>query len=304
MNKYKSFILLLLVGACAVNAQTLVTGTATLERLEKGVYSISKSNGISKTIELDGANQNKIPGTLAVLFEDCNSMRDDLFNTFIFSEQTLIKAVNKYNSCDYSDYAPTENELDEANSINMDFVKFYGGFGIGLKNISFFESDQKETLTQYGGQIGVTVSPRFVGNLQGNLYFNFQATMGFGGEKSFTNSVSPTSFSVNTYRLAFGTEYYFNKKGKISPFLGIEIGLVGDNFKGNVDSAPFKIDGGNPIWMPKAGILFALGNGNDIGFRVDYIPEYDNDLSFPNGENYIPLIVKSRYINIGLNYYY
>jgi hypothetical protein len=298
------FIILLLIGTCAVNAQTLVTGNATLERLEKGIYTISKSDGISKTIELNGANQNKIPGMLAVLFEDCNSMREDLFNTFLFSERSLIDAVNNYNSCDYSAYAPTENELDEANSINMDFVKLYGGFGIGLKSISFFESDQKETLTQYGGQIGVTVSPHFVGNLQGNLYFNFQATMGFGGEKSFTNSVSPTSFSVNTYRLAFGTEYYFNKKGKINPFIGVGIGLAGDNFKGNVDGIPFKIDGGNPIWMPKAGVLFALGNGNDIGFTVDYIPEYDNDLSFPNGEDYIPLVVKSRYINFGLNYYY
>jgi hypothetical protein len=304
MKKYISFIILLMVGICSVNAQTLVTGNATLDRIDDNVYTITKNDGNSITIDLSTANQNKIPGILAVLFDDCNSMRDDLFRNRLFTQQTLVRSVNTYNSCDYSAYAPTENELADANSINMDFVKFYGGIGIGLKSISFFENDQKETLTQYGAQIGVTVSPHFVGNLQGNLYFNFQAIMGFGGEKSFTNSISPTSFSVNTYRLSFGTEYYFNKKGKINPFIGVGIGLSGDHFKGNVDGIPFKIDGGNPIWMPKAGILFALGNGNDIGFTVDYIPEYKNDLSFPNGEDYIPLIVKSRYINLGLNYYF
>jgi hypothetical protein len=304
MKTYFSLIALLLVAISTTFGQTLVSGNATLERIDKNVYTITKSDGVSKTIEINTPNENKIPGILAVLFDDCNSLRDELFQTRLFTEAILINRVKAYNDCDYSAYTPTENELQDANSFNLDFVKVYGGFGLSLKNIRFFESDESETLNQYGGQIGVTVSPRFVGKLQGNLFFNFQATMGFGGKKAFSNAPSPTSFSVNTYRLAFGTEYYFSKNGKINPFIGVGIGLVSDHFKGNVDAKPFKIAGGNPIWMPKAGVLFVLGNGHDIGLTVEYIPEYDNDLSFPDGEEVIPLIVKSRYINIGLNYYY
>ena len=91
------------------------------------------------------------------------------------------------------------------------------------------------------------------------------------------------------------------------PYLGIGVGLASDYFKGNVAGLQFDINGGNPIWMPKAGLLYSLGNGNDIGITFEYIPEYENDLSFPSNDEempVIPLIVKSSHINFGLNYYF
>ncbi len=303
MKSYSLFTLFFLVGLFSINAQSLVQGKASLEKLEKNKYTISKIDGVSKTINI-GKDQNKIPGILAVLFEDCNSMRDGLFKMETFSEKTLVKAVNNYNACRYSDYTPTAKEIERANSFNNDVFKFYGGFGVGLKSVSFFESDEKENLNQFGFQLGVLGSPDFIGPLQGNLHFDFQASLNFGGETDFINSISPTNFSVNTYRLTLGMNYFFNKNGTIKPFLGVAIGVTGDYFKGNVNGLPFKISGGNPIWMPKAGVLYALGNGKDIGITVEYIPEYDNDLSFPNGEETIPLLVKSSHLNFGLNYYF
>ena len=303
LSKYIYFVIFIFLGVNAT-AQSLVTGKASLEKTEKQVYTITMDNGVSKTIDLNAENQNSIKGILAVLFGDCGTMRDEIFATEYFSEKTLIKYVNSYNSCDYSKYAPTEKELEKVNSNEIDIVKFYGGFGVGLKNISFFDNTNKETLNQYGATIGIMATPSFVGVLQGNLYFSFQASMSFGGEKTFINAPSATSFSANTYRLMLGTEYYFNKNGKIKPFLGVAIGLTGDNYKGNVTDFPFKISGGDPIWMPKIGLLYSLGSGKDIGVTVDYIPEYENDLSFPNGDVIIPLIVKSSYFNFGLNFYF
>lgn len=303
MKSYTLFALLFLAGLFSINAQSLVKGKASLEKIEKNKYIISKADGMTKTVDLS-SDQSKIPGILAVLFEDCNSMRDGLFKKEYFSEKTLLKTVTEYNSCDYSDYSPTDKELETANSYNNDQYKFYGGFGFGIKSVSFFQSDNEEKLNQFGLQLGVLGSPDFFGALQGNLHFDFQASLNFGGETDFTNSISPTSFSVNTYRLTLGMDYFFNKSGTIKPFLGVAIGVTGDYFEGNVNDLPFKISGGNPIWMPKAGVLYALGNGKDIGITVEYIPEYDNDLSFPNGETTIPLLVKSSHLNFGLNYYF
>ena len=286
----------------SASAQQIVTGKASLEKTDKRVYTISMTDGVSKTIDLN--SESNIKGILAVLFEDCSAIRDEIFATDYFSETVLMKFVNSYNSCTYSSYSPTEKELNRANSSEVDKVKFYGGFSLGLKNISFFENSQKETLNQYGATIGVMATPSFVGALQGNLYFSFQATMSFGGEQTFKNAPMPTSFSANTYRLMLGSEYYFNKTGKIKPFLGIGIGLTQDSYKGNVSNIPFKIDGGDPIWMPKIGLLYAINNSKDIGITFDYIPEYTNDLSFPNGDVIVPLIVKSSYFNFALNFYF
>ena len=303
MKSYTLFALFFLASLFIVNGQSLVQGKASLEKLEKKEYSISIANGLTKTINLD-QDQNKIPGILAVLFEDCNSMRDGLFKMGPFSEKTLIKAVNKYNTCDYSDYAPTEKEIETARSYNTDVVRFYGGFGLSIKSVSFFQSDDEEKLNQFGFQLGVLGSPGFLGPIQGNLLFDFQASGSFGGVTDFTNAINPTSFSVNTYQLALGVDYLFNKNGAIKPFLGIAIGFTVDYFEGNVEGLRFKINGNNPVWIPKAGLLYALGNGKDIGITVEYIPEYDNDLSFPVGEELVPLIVKSSHLNFGLNYYF
>jgi hypothetical protein len=126
--------------------------------------------------------------------------------------------------------------------------------------------------------------------------------MSFGGDKTFENQ--PTNFSANTARLIFGSEYYFNKNGKIKPFLGIGIGLTRDFYEGSVSNSSFKIDGGDPIWTPKIGLLYAINSNNDIGITFNYIPEYTNNLSFPSDNMIIPLIVRSSYYNFALNFYF
>jgi hypothetical protein len=286
----------------SVSAQQLVTGKATLEKIDKRVYTISKIDGISKTIDLD--SENNIKGTLAVLFEDCGDIRDEIFATDYFDEKTVTEFTNKYNNCEYGSYNPTEKELTRANTNNTDQVRFYGGIDIGLKNISFFEDSQTEVLNQYGATVGIMATPVFLGSLQGNLYFSFQATMSFGGEKTFKYAPQPTSFSANTFRLMLGSEYYFNKNGKIKPFVGIGIGLTSDSYKGTVNNIPFKINGGDPIWTPKIGLLYAINSTKDLGITFNYIPEYTNDLSFPNDDMIIPLKVRSSYYNFALNFYF
>jgi len=298
---YTSLFMLLLTGF-TVSAQQLVTGKATLEKIDKRVYTISKIDGISKTIDLD--SKNNIKGVLSVLFEDCSDIRDEIFATEYFDEKTLTEYTNSYNNCNYSGYTPTEKELDRVNSKKIDQVRFYGGVTIGLKNISFFDDSRTEVLNQYGATIGMMATPGFLGSLQGNLYFSFQATMSFGGEKTFKYAPQPTSFSANTFRLMLGSEYYFNKNGKIKPFVGIGFGLTSDSYKGNVANAPFKINGGDPIWTPKIGLLYAISSSKDVGITFSYIPEYTNDLSFPNDNMIIPLIVRSSYYNFALNFYF
>jgi hypothetical protein len=303
MPKLYTSLFILLFTSLTISAQQLVTGKATLEKTDKRVYTISKIDGISKALDLDSENKNNIKGVLAVLFEDCGDIRDEIFATEYFDEKTLVKYTNSYNNCDYSSYTPTEKELESVNSKKVDQVRFYGGVELGLKNISV-NSNEEDVLNQYGATIGIMASPSFMGALQGNLYFSFQATMSFGGEETFKNDLDPTSFSANTIRFILSSEYYFNKNGKIKPFAGIGFGLTRDSYEGTVSNIPFKIDGGDPIWSPKVGLLYAINSSKDIGFTFSYISEYTNDLSFPNDQMIIPLIVKSSYYNFALNFYF
>ena len=303
LRPYTTLFILLLTGF-SISAQQLVTGKATLEKTNKRIYTISKSDGISKTIDLDSEHKNNIKGILAVLFEDCGDLRDDIFATEYFDEKTLTAYTHSYNNCDYSNYAPTEKELNKVNAKKIDGLRFFAGLDFGMKNISFFDDSRTEVLNQFGATIGLMATPGFLGSLQGNLYFSFQATVSFGGEKTFKYAPQSTSFSANTSRLMLGSEYYFNKNGKIQPFLGIGFGLTSDSYKGNVDNAPFKINGGDPIWTPKIGLLYAIDSSNNLGITFSYIPEYTNDLRFPDDDTIIPLIVKSSYYNVALNFYF
>lgn len=304
MQKLRTSLYILLLTSFSVSAQQLVTGKATLEKIDKRIYTISKSDGISKTLDLDSKNKTNIKGVLAVLFEDCSEIRDKIFATDYFDQKTLVEFTNSYNNCEYGSYIPTEKELKSVNSRNVDQVRFYGGVDLNMKNISFFDDTQTEVLNQYGATVGIMASPIFLEQLQGNLYFSFQTTIVFGGEKTFGNAPEPTTFSANTFRFILGSEYYFNKNGKIKPFAGIGFGLTRDSYEGNVDNNPFKIDGGDPIWSPKIGLLYAINDNNDLGITFNYISEYTNNLSFPNDDKIIPLIVKSSYYNFSLNFYF
>jgi len=282
----------------------LIRGKASLFQIEKRKYLISTED--NRFIVINSKDNGNIErGKLTVIFNDCNSLRENIYKVNSLSESYLKILVTEYNSCNYGEFSPTEKEINMADQFNTDEFKVFVGAGLGLRNVSFFENSSTESLNQFGFKVGVAATPTFLGNLKGNLYFNIEASAFFGSEKDFKNAPSPTSFSVNTYRMVFGLDYYFNKHGKIKPYLGMGIGISGDYFEGNVSGDTFDINGGSPIWMPKAGIMYTLNNGKDISLAFDYIPEYENNLSFPVGEDQIiPLIVNSSYFNIGLNYYF
>jgi hypothetical protein len=47
-----------------------------------------------------------------------------------------------------------------------------------------------------------------------------------------------------------------------------------------------------------------LDEKKSLGVILSYIPEYENDLSFWNGEEIVPLIIDTHYINAGLYFYF
>ncbi len=279
------------------------SGKGTLYKINEKQYLITVDNGKNAVIDLQDSNA-KIPGTLAVLFEDCNTIRDLLNAEDNFNEAALQKIITTYNSCSYSAYAPTEREVKNANTHNTDQASFYIGLGGGLNSVSFFESSDTESLAAGQFTIGVIASPSFFGPIQGNLFVTLEGNVSLSGDNDFGNTDAPVSFSVNTFRALLGLEYQFNKTGKIKPFIGVSGGVTSDSFEGNVDGLAFDISGGNPIVAPRIGARFALPNKKNIGVSLTYIAEYENNLSFPAGDIIVPLIVNSEYFTLGVNYYF
>lgn len=282
---------------------TLVSGTASLHHGGGDNYGVTKENGQAQSFSLS-ENNNRIAGILSVLFEDCNAIRETLYKQDEFSERSLVQYVSNYNTCSYSDYAPTDGEIARAKSFNTDTAQFYAGPGAGFGSVSFFDSNSTEGNTSFGINAGVTVSPSFLGTIQGNLHFYLEGSALFSGSTDFSNAGSPVDFKKQIFRAVIGTEYYFNKSGKINPFIGIGVGATSDSFDGSVAGDTFDITGGNTIYAPRAGVLFQLTNGKHVGVVVQYISEYENDLSFPKGEVIIPLMVNTRSLTVSLNYYF
>lgn len=281
----------------------ITSGKANLYKVNASQYLVAVENGKNAIIDTNGSSS-KIPGTLAVLFDDCNSIRALLNNEDNFNEAALRKIVNSYNSCEYSAYAPTEKEAKNAALHNTDQAIFYAGFGGGLNAISFFDSNDTEALISTQIQAGVIASPSFFGAIQGNLFVSLEGSASFSGENDFENAVSPTRFRVNSYRAFLGLEYLFNKTGKIKPFAGISIGITSDSFKGDVDEFSFDITGGNTLFVPKIGARYQLPNQKHIGLTLSYLSEYENNLSFPVNDTVIPLVVNNENFTFSLSYYF
>ncbi len=283
----------------------LVSGKATLYHLTAKDYIIIKNNEEGKGFNLE-ENKAQIPGILALLFNNCNSIRDAIHKSGTINERILRDLVSDYNNCNYSDYTPTENEMKNTNIHNTDVYRFYGGFQTGFNNTTVNDFDANNT-TGFGLGLGLAASPGFTGNLQGNLYFDFDVSMIFTGDTNFNNHLEqPLNYNVNSFRFSIGMEYLFNKEGVLQPFLGIGYGYTSDYYNGTIGTIDFKDHDQNYFFIPKAGLLYKLNNGKHIGLTVSYISEYENDLSFRFGEEltYYPLVIETSAINVGLNYYF
>jgi len=288
------------------NGNILVSGKATLIKYSDSKFAVKMSNGEEKVLYTgdDSYKQKQVPGILSVLFNDCNSIRDEINKDQTFTESKLINLTNLYNQCTYGAYQATTSEIEEANRYQTDTFQFYGGIGASVNRISFFNFDDYETQTQPQINVGVAVTPGFVGNLQNNLYFTAEASAAFSGDKDFNNAPFTTNFKKNSYRFTLGAEYRFAKEKKIQPFVGIGIGAATESYDGFYNGDRIDQAEGNIFFQPKAGVLVGLNNGKKIGFTVSFIPEYETNLSFIKNNTLIPLIVDSHYFNAGINYYF
>ncbi|PQB05024.1 outer membrane beta-barrel protein [Aureitalea marina] len=288
-------------------AASLDAGKATLYHLGGRNFLVSSPNG-AQMVEAGNAGQGggsqKIRGVLSVIYQDCNSIRETINNLIDFRESNLVNLNQAYNSCEYGDYAPTDREVQKAEKFNTDIFRFYLGAGIGLNSVKFFDTGSSESLVSPRLNAGVTVSPAFNNNLRGALFFYFNGAVNLPSENDFGNSPSPTTIKITSWQFDLGTEYLFNSKGKVKPLIGIGIGFAADRFKGNVAGEGFNIGGGNVFFTPRAGVQFALNNGGHLGLIANFIPRYDNDLTFPRNGQIIPLIVNSQWTNFTLVYYF
>jgi hypothetical protein len=287
-----------------IQAQELASGKATLTRKATGNYEISKTDGTTKTVNIRPNEDAQTRGILAVLFQDCEEVRQKAATTVGVSEAQLVQWVKDYNNCDYAPYQPTEGEVKAAANFQGDKMKLFASLGASLNRISFFNFDDYENLTQGQASFGIAATPGFLGTLQGNLYFTLEASAALSGEKDFGNSPFKTNFKKNSFRASFGGEYHFNKNGSFQPLVGIAIGLVRDQYKGSYDIYELDQTEGSAFFMPKVGVLFPLDSKKSLGVILSYIPEYENDLTFRSGDEIIPLTIDSHYLNAGLYLYF
>ncbi len=302
--KSLKLVLLALLASFGMQSQELISGKATLTKIDNGIYDIKKEDGTLKQINIRPNVEEHLQGTLSVLFQDCVEMRKSVFNLKKITEDDLIIAIEKYNNCNYTPFEPTEKEIKQASNFQEDQFKLFASIGASLNRISYFNFDDYENLTQGQLTFGIAATPGFTGSLQGNLYFTMEVNAAFSGDKDFGNSPFETNFKKNSYRGSLGAEYHFNKNGSTQPFIGVGIGVVRDHYNGTYNKYKIEQTKGSGFWIPKAGILFSLDDKKSLGVIVSYIPEYENDLSFVDNGVEVPLIIDTHYINAGLYLYF
>lgn len=297
-------LLFLLLASFGMQAQELVTGKAVLTRLATGIYEIKKEDGTTKKINIRPNEDTHVQGTLAVLFRDCEKLRQSVFDSHLVTEGQLIQAVETYNNCEYTPFEPTEKEIKQAANFQGDEYKLFASIGGSLNRISFFNFDDYENLTQGQASFGIAATPGFIGSLQGNLYVTLEVNAAFSGDKDFGNSPFETNFRKDSQKANLGLEYHFNKNGSIRPLIGIGIGLSSDHYKGNYNGYKLNERDGSAFAIPKLGVLFSLDEKKSLGVILSYIPEYENDLSFRTEDDIIPLIIDTHFFNAGLYLYF
>lgn len=281
----------------------LTAGKASLYEITRWDFGVLMEDGTSKLLDTK-EGQAQLPGLLSVLFSDCGAIRDRLKYEGNFDRRNLASVTEQYNTCDYgAGYTPTEAEVKDAES--EDLIDVYVGVGPGFSQVGFFDGSETDSATSFGFDVGILITPSFVGPLQGNLFFGLEGSFNFTGDTDYNSAPAPINYSLNAYRALLFTQYHFNKKGSFQPYIGFGIGFTGDYFKGSYNGDAFKIRGdGNVLWNPRAGVLFNLNEKHSIGLTVSYIPEYDNRLSFPAEEELIPLNSQTETIQTRVAFYF
>lgn len=302
--KVLKLLLLTLLVSFGMQAQELVTGQATLTKIQNGIYEIKIEDETIKTIDIRPNVEERLQGTLSVLFKECEETRQAVFNLREITESNLVETVKNYNNCDYTPFEPTEKEVKQAAKFQVDQYKFFAGIGASINRISYFRLDDYENLTQGQLSFGIAATPGFVGGLQGNLYFTIEVNAAFSGSKDFSNLPFPTNFKKNSFRGSLGAEFQFNKNGSIQPLIGAGVGFLRDHYNGYYNDYQINQTENNVFWIPKVGVLFSLDERKSLGLIVSYIPKYENTLSTMTNKQDVPLIVDTNNINAGLYLYF
>ncbi|MFC7356566.1 outer membrane beta-barrel protein [Jejudonia soesokkakensis] len=289
-------------------AEELVDGKATLLDIGNDRLLVRKSGEESQVLYMDSTNpeKNKIPGILSLIFNDCNSIREDLKNGLRYTQYSVVETVKAYNNCDYNNtgYIPTEQEISMSSDYQRDEFLFYGGIGATLNRSSFFNFDDYESFTQPQIQIGVLATPGFVGSLQGKLFFYLEALASFSGDRDYENAGVPASLKKSSLKAIIGPEYHFNTDKTIQPVIGVGFGVGADTYKGKYDGFAVDDTGGHIFLAPKIGLLFNLSNGKKIGVMANYITEYEAKLNYERNNTIAPIIIDTHNFTLGINYYF
>lgn len=281
----------------------LVTGKATLFHAFGNDYLLVHEEKGNHFLNISEANK-QLPGTLAVLFNDCNGLRDRIYNTDDITASRLLDFTDQYNSCSFTAFEPTQEEIKAAEWFNSDVLKIYFGVGPAFNDVTFFDSDTAQNEASFGANFGILASPAFLGALRGNLYAGLEASASFMSDKSFPNAPRDANFKVNAWRMELGSQYHLFKDGIIEPYIGIGIGFSSDYFEGSYDGFPIDVNGGNVYYAPRAGILFNLNSDHSIGIMVSYLSGYTNDLDFRRGDVVTRYQVNSQYLRTAINFYF
>ena len=139
-------------------------------------------------------------------------------------------------------------------------------------------------------------------NFQNKLFFGLDAGANFSSSHTFPNAPQTAVFKITHYQFSFDTNFYFNSASSIQPFLGVGIGAASDNFEGSYQGDSLDITGGNTFAKLIGGVSFSLKNDAALEAIFQFIPEYENDLTYPKNNTNVPLLLQSRYFQMGLRY--
>lgn len=280
---------------------TLVKGKATLYEKNNKLFFIENQNNLREINTSE--NTFLIPGTLNLLFNDCNSIREPIARVSNFNRSALIRLTEQYNQCDYSEsFELTDKEIRESKRFKSDVFSFYAGAGLTLSKTSYKEADKNSVLPQLS--LGVLVSPGFLGSLQHKLHFGTDVSYGLAQSQTLNYANESLEFKLHSFVYALETQFHFNSSGNIQPYVGIGANFHSDRYKGELNGERFNSMDGGFNYNLKAGLIYKTGK-NQWGWSLRYIPEFTSDASFFNSQGtFTPLDINNSYIASRIEFYF
>lgn len=279
----------------------LTSGKATLYEKSSSLFFIENQN-IFREINTS-ENTFLIPGTLNLLFKDCNSIREPIARVSNFNRSALIRLTEQYNQCDYTEsFELTQKEIRESERFRRDVFSFYAGAGLTLSQTSYKDADKNSVLPQLS--LGVLVSPGFLGNLQHKLYFGTDVSYGLAQSQTLNTTNESLEFKLQSFVYALETQFHFNSSGNIQPYVGIGANFHSDRYKGQLNGEKFNTMDGGFNYNLKAGLIFKTGK-NQWGWSLRYIPEFTSDISFFDSEGTLTTLdINNSYLATRIEFYF